>query len=260
MSLMTRLVAISALAAAVLIGSSAYGQRGGGMRGGFAGHASGMSGSHGMGISRPGFGGARVGFAPARGFSGPRMVHGPRFRGNGFFGGFRNRNFRFTFGHSCWANPIFCRGRFGRRFFPWYAGYYPFAYYPYDGLGYDYRYEAQPTDSSVHVPTPTSYNEELQASVESLSNQVADLREELVRQREVQSSPANPPNQDKSTPTVLIFHDGRRIEAENYAVAGKTLWIFNELRARKYPVSDLNMEATRNANEERGLSFVLPEP
>ena len=122
-----------------------------------------------------------------------------------------------------------------------------------------------PEYSSVHVPTPTSYNEELQASVESLSDQVADLRGEIARQRGMNAQPANSasnpsPNEEKSTPTVLIFRDGRRIEAENYAVAGKTLWIFNELRARKYPVSDLNLEATRNANEERGLAFELPQP
>ena len=232
-----------------------------GFHGGGFGHASfgrlgiGGAGFHHAGVGRPG-----MGFPVGRGFHRPG-----HFGRSGFGVGFehfgRHNNFRFAFGNSCWVNPIFCRGRFGHRFYPWYAGYYPYAYYPYYGFGdYDLDYDyAYPSDSSPqHVATPTSYNEELQASMDALSDQVYELRDEMARERQAAQSRAAanaPAKSEDSTPTVLIFNDGRRMEVQNYGVVGNTLWVFNELRARKYALSELNLQATRSANEERGLTF-----
>ena len=35
------------------------------------------------------------------------------------------------------------------------------------------------------------------------------------------------------------------------------LWIFSEERARKVPLADLDLDATRNANEARGVDFAV---
>lgn len=55
--------------------------------------------------------------------------------------------------------------------------------------------------------------------------------------------------------TVLIYRDGQRAEVRNYAVVGQTLWIFSEDRSQKVPLAQLDLEATRKANDERGIEF-----
>jgi hypothetical protein len=55
-----------------------------------------------------------------------------------------------------------------------------------------------------------------------------------------------------------VFRDQRTEEVENYAIAGQTLWIFTEQRARKIPLADLDIPATQRANEARGVGFAIP--
>jgi hypothetical protein len=64
---------------------------------------------------------------------------------------------------------------------------------------------------------------------------------------------------EENAPTILVFRDGHRSETRNYAIVGKTLWMFTELRARKIPMSDLDVEATRKVNGDRGVEVPLPE-
>ena len=56
-----------------------------------------------------------------------------------------------------------------------------------------------------------------------------------------------------------MFRDGTKQEVENYAIVGQTLWLFSEQRARKIPLSAIDLEATARANDERGLSFAVQE-
>ena len=64
---------------------------------------------------------------------------------------------------------------------------------------------------------------------------------------------------DEQTPlTVLVFHDGHRIEARNYAIVGQTLWVYTEDDSKKMPLSELDVTATKNANSDRGIVFQLP--
>ena len=58
--------------------------------------------------------------------------------------------------------------------------------------------------------------------------------------------------------TVLIYRDGHTEEVENYAIVGKTIWVFNESRAKKIPLTDLNLDATKRDNDDRGIEFVVP--
>ena len=148
------------------------------------------------------------------------------------------------------------------------------------------------------APDPELANQvqQLQAEVDQLKAQVAQLNsvvEQLQSQRvsaPAPAAPAAPPATDKTTPkkaakkgaapatktaaptpaptspapeestptTVLVFHDGRRTEARNYAIVGQTLWIYTQDESQKVPLSDLDVAATKNANSDRGIIFQMP--
>jgi TolA-binding protein len=63
---------------------------------------------------------------------------------------------------------------------------------------------------------------------------------------------------DRAPMTVLVFHDGHRVEARNYAIVGQTLWIYTEQDSKKVPLADLDAAATKDANADRGITFQLP--
>jgi hypothetical protein len=73
--------------------------------------------------------------------------------------------------------------------------------------------------------------------------------------RRTERSP-EPPRE--SQPTVLVFRDGSRSEVRNFAIVGETLFVFSPDPSRKLLLADLDLDATRTANEARGHSFVLP--
>ena len=58
--------------------------------------------------------------------------------------------------------------------------------------------------------------------------------------------------------TVLVFTDGHRSDVVNYAIIGDTLFDFAEGRTRKVPLADLDLAATRKANDDQGVEFKLP--
>jgi len=75
------------------------------------------------------------------------------------------------------------------------------------------------------------------------------------------SSEAPPPAaevDEKVTKTVLVFRDGHKTEAINYAIVGQTLWIYTEDDSKKVPLSDLDVTATKSANSDRGVTFQVP--
>jgi len=121
----------------------------------------------------------------------------------------------------------------------------------------------------VQSAPPADYGES-----ERLLQEVEGLREEVRQLREEQSSrqPARQENSlqpGRAAPTrssapvdepatVLVFRDGHRNEVQNYAIAGQTLWVFNERQAKKILISELDLPATEAANTERGVEFSLP--
>ena len=58
--------------------------------------------------------------------------------------------------------------------------------------------------------------------------------------------------------TVLVYRDGHTETVENYAIVGKTVWVFTEARARRIPLSTLDIPATQRDNQGRGNDFVVP--
>jgi hypothetical protein len=163
-------------------------------------------------------------------------------------------------------NPFFSPFGFGFNSFPLYP------YYPY-GLQSDFVYSNYGNQQAAESDYGASQTAALSNEVSRLDAEVDMLRQQQAMQPERQqyalNSPAETPRPVPSTrasqeapavPTVLVYRDGHRVEVRNYAVVGQTLWIFSEERARKVPLADLDLNATRQANEERGVEFNVRVP
>ena len=185
-----------------------------------------------------------------------RPSRGVAFSNRGFFfHGWRNR---FVFRSGVFFDPRF-RHRFFYSYAPW--GYaYPDYYGYYDS---DYAYQSDPYAASAYAMA-SSLNErdrELQQQLQDLREDVARLTGAITSRYPTPVSPAPsraPAAREPATPTILMFRDGTKQEVENYAIVGQTVWLFNEQRARKVPLSSIDVDATAKANDERGLSFQVP--
>jgi len=214
-----------------------------------------------------GHGASSAGFAraPQRQFFAPR----PAMTMHPFVS---QRSSGITFGHVNHGSVFFTTGfaqRFDhfhhRRFFVYTAPYYYPAYYPtyYGDYGYPYySYASQTTDPSADA----SYYTALSSQMNQLSSEIQQLRDDndsLRSRLEQQRRPAPPsPVESKSMnepATVLIYRDGHRSEVQSYAMVGPTLWLLSSTRATKIPLSDLDLDQTIKANEDRGVSFVVPK-
>jgi hypothetical protein len=138
---------------------------------------------------------------------------------------------------------------------------------PFWGYGYPYDWAGNGAYSSGNNDDALR---QLAGQVDQLSAQLAQIREEQLlreyeRERrpepaEASSRPPTPNGQGNAAvppaaPATLVFKDGRRQQVQNYAVVGNTLWIFNEQRARKLPLSELDLDQTRKANEANGVEL-----
>lgn len=73
-----------------------------------------------------------------------------------------------------------------------------------------------------------------------------------------QLSPELSSNAENDEPrTLLIFKDGCQMEVSNYAIMGSTLYLFAGDH-RKISLADLDLDATRKANDDRGIEFRVP--
>jgi hypothetical protein len=254
---MHRLFAIAVLGAAAVLPPHLGAQFRGGMRFGGSGFRGQMV-SSGPRVIVPS--GSRRVFTtmPASGASfGFRRFDDRRF-GSVAFG--HNLRFRVFLNNSCFG----CRRRFVSPafFYPYlYSGYYPST--P------QYAQQSYPSSPMVVVvqsPAPASYgqNDQLVQEVEALRAEVQQMREEQGGRQQTPSPPSQakpaprPSAQLEAPATVLVFRDGQRSEVQNYAITGKTLWVFNERQARKILLSDLDVPATQAANAEHGVEFSLP--
>jgi hypothetical protein len=281
---MGRLAAITAFALFLAVplwaqhggGGHSGGGSGGGHAGGFsgghsasfAGH-SGFSGSHfsGAGPTVHAFSGPRS-QAMSRGFS---SVPSARFStrsssrpflhdgfsnthitigvgGLGFRNGFRNfgfRNFR-----NCIGLP--CRVGFGWPW--WYAGYFD----PWWWWDQDYNYDQ---DYQQNLALAQQMNED------SLEEQQMRRQEQADGDQDAYARPPRRADAGDEKPgaaiipsTVLVFRDQHKQEVENYAIVGNALWAFAPQHTQRIPLSELDLTATAEANDDRGVSFRIPHP
>jgi len=197
--------------------------------------------------------------------------------GHGFNNGFNHFHhnrvfFNNCFGFSC-GSPFFFGGGFGfgfgAGFFGWPffgSSFYGPPYYPYypGDYGYGgYGYGGPPPSQPVVVSTDNGSTVQLATDVQRLSDEVENLRnEEDRRYNEDRAQARSGASLSAKEPavTVFIFRDGRRISAQSYAIAGTTLWIFDEHAARKFQIGELDATATEHANAINGVEFHVPEP
>lgn len=243
---MRRSLGIATLVSA-LFAAPIWGQMRGGARGGVS-------------MGRPGF--------PSHGQMvvnrGPLMANRGAFIGRPlgvqFGGNFHGRFFvsdpfmfhRFHHGHHLFVG-----------FYPFFPGFYPWygAYPSYYG---DYSYIAGPSSYEGAYDSANAYNAantELANAITRLSDEVERLREERESRQAPPAKPEPGKNPEPEPPqsALLVFRDKHIQEVNNYAIVGSTLWILNERRATKVPLSSLDINATTKLNEERGVEFRLPK-
>jgi hypothetical protein len=230
--------------AVALISTPLWAQRGGG-----GGGHGGFGGGH--GFSGGGHVSAPAGFHSTVGVAN-RGWNGNGWRGNGW--GWRGNGWRgYPNRYWGWRYPYW---GYAGYWYPWWGGY---GYYDSfdDNLSYDQSYGPggggypPPYDSQYAYlpPSGSSASYASEGEVQQIQNEVAQLR---AQQAQRYSEPAHPT-------TVLVYRDGHKETVENYAVADNTLWILNKSRARKVPLSDLDLAATKRDNDERGVDFAVPD-
>ncbi len=134
-------------------------------------------------------------------------------------------------------------------------------------------------DLSGDVQSLRDEVERLRTEVARLRTEVKQLRDELaVRQeapleertavRETAPRPVAPKPaarapavaqpEEKSPTTILVFRDGHKVETQNFAIIGQTLWIYTAQDSKGVPIADLDLAATKRVNAERGVVFQPP--
>jgi hypothetical protein len=269
-----------------LLALPVWGQRGGGGHGGmgggghafsgggggYAAHGSAGYGYHGPvgGYRAPSYSGAyrTPGYAGAyrapywnnsyRGYSnGYRYPYPWGGRGYGYGWSWRGYPYRWGWGYPYWGLS------WGGGWWPgwglgWGAGWdwgawdnsFDYSSDSYAAANYQANnYQAQPY---VYATPDYGYSPDGQTQ-----DEISNLRSE-VDQLRAQQENANQARAQIHAQTVLVYRDGHTEEVENYAIVGKTIWIFNESHARKVPLTDLNLDATKRDNDDRGIEFVVP--
>lgn len=239
---MRRLLSIAAFFLVVAV-VSARAQRGGmhsagGSHGGFSGHSGFVGhGSGGPHFGGAGFGGSRLGSGfgshvgpGSRSFSRGDHFHGERFHGRGFRRG--------------------CFGCFGYGY-PYYSYYDP--YWWYDSYS---SYNADNERERLEADEMNSENLDEQRMREQDQDAYAQPRRGRMS---VQASIPRREEESESPTTALVFLDQHVEEVKNYAIAGGTLWVFNDHQAgKKIPLAQLDLDATAKMNDDRGVDFQVP--
>ena len=192
-------------------------------------------------------------------------ARGPMMSGHsfGFSGSVRGgSHFGSGFGRPGFGRPGRSPFFYHRHFFgAWpYAGYYGYGYPYWDyGDDWDYGDNSYVANSYQNYPPPdysSSYGDSrVQADINRLENEVDRLRQEREARESSASQSRSKSDSDK---TALVFRDKHVEEVQNYAIVGQTLWILSGQRARKIPLDQLDIPATKKINDDRGVDFQLP--
>jgi hypothetical protein len=163
-----------------------------------------------------------------------------------------------NFGQSaCLLNPSYSGSLYCRQFYSGRPGFGVEPVYPYwlPSMGYGTDQSATP------APEPEQDNQ-LAAQVGNLATEVELMREDQAL-RDSRGAPSVEPfmgAEEKPPTTLLVYRDGHQVEVQDYAILGKTLWVFSDQMTRRVPLADLDLAATQRVNGERGVDFVSPDP
>src|SRR5271157_1726489 len=189
---------------------------------------------------RGGRGGMSMGGGRGGGYGG----HYPYYSGRYYPGGW---GYRGGYGWGWYGYPWASWGWYGG--VGWYGDSYSYPVQSYPAYVYAY-----PDNSGAYAQNSQIQQDE----IDGLNDEVARLREERESQQPLNSAPRPPPKPEIRAATVLVFRNHHSEEIQDYAIVGKTLWVFTEQRARKIPIAELDVPATTKANEARGIDFRLP--
>jgi len=80
-----------------------------------------------------------------------------------------------------------------------------------------------------------------------------DKKSEKSASREEDPDPEPP-----APAAVFIFKDGHKLETRNFAISGQTLFDFSGSALKKIKLAELDLDATRKANDDLGIDLRLP--
>ena len=259
---MRRLIAVALVVAGVAIPVCA--QRGGGGRGGAAGHSGGFTsrgGSIGSGFAGHSSQAFHTNFAPA---IHSNVVGSTQFRGGQYGAGYRRP------GVPVGVRPT--KSGIGHRPRPPYV--YERSYVPYGtGLAYvgsidpdcfsfgdcdpyDGAYSYGPAVAPDVNPDAYAQGSPPYANQGGEADEMQADATQLAPFRPAYQRPSPPP--EPQPPVTLVFKDGRPPEQiHNYMLTRTTLYVQDE-HHREIAVSDLDLAATEKANKDAGVAFQLP--
>ena len=258
---------LAGLSAGLILPSTLSAQRSGGAHSmGGGGHSGGFRGAG------PAASGGYRGFAPSRPM--PRPANRGAFRTGFARSSARPASRTSVFGarNAPLAARSFGSNRFAY-FRPWfrprlwsywgYPGYYGGPGYPWSSLSYPGFPEDYQSGES-YQPGPEEQADAGPGYDDTLANQVQELTDEVASLRQEQGPPPaaaryQPSAREESIPTVFAYRDGHQLEAQNYAIQGQTLWVFGDQITRKISLADLDLSATKQLNDKRGVEFNVPQ-
>jgi hypothetical protein len=140
--------------------------------------------------------------------------------------------------------------RHHRPYIPVWGGYYA---YPVLDYGYDYQQDSPDTSEN-----PDEYRGGPTIFDRRGDGQYATRRSEPVLQP-AEAQPVSEPAEVAAQPqTILVFKDGHQAKVDNYAIVGSTLYDLTGGQRRKIALGDLDLRATAQQNDDRGVDFELP--
>jgi hypothetical protein len=226
-------------------------------RGGHAGSGGHFSGGHSAGFASHGFSGGRVGpshFSAGRsGFRGSIHSSSGVIITNGFHTGFHNGFHHHGFSSNCFG--FRCAGGFIN---PWW-GYSPWLWYDWQDM--DNRFDA---DYYNNLALANQMDQQSLEQQRLMRQEQEDRDQDSYAPRSpTRGEPSRSSGEEKQgspllPATILVFRDARQQEVGNYAIVGQTLWNFAAGRTQKIPLSSLDIAATEKANDDRGLTFRVP--
>ena len=93
--------------------------------------------------------------------------------------------------------------------------------------------------------------------IQRLSAQVEELRNEQ-RQAAAPAPPASvevPQNAPPVVPITVVLRNGQQIKVSSYAVMNEVFWDFSQQPARRIPVANIDVAASKKATEAAGAEF-----
>jgi hypothetical protein len=98
--------------------------------------------------------------------------------------------------------------------------------------------------------------QQLADEVRRLETEIDAMRVQPSQDATTQARPSVQPS--PSTPAMLVFRDGRRMEASGYIIGSDKIWVIKNGSPVGFSLSGLNVDATRKENLKRGIEFTIP--